>query len=235
MTILPTRLRMTPVGRCKLRRMIRSWDRFFIQSLFHFWSDTLGGLGALAAFFTFIIRWQVGNAQAHSVQLDSLSLTITSLIYAGLVWVGCAAVIAAVKAYRHETKNGGWHNNRRVFAEPICVGVSVFPEHDSQKVAAITFDEAEPNSFVQYQITIEPPADDRASYYLEHVPGGMDGINSSLMQLQPGGGFAPVKPRVKNGGVRLTGRQAFLRVKLDPGTVPITARVYMTSFEIGAA
>ena len=86
-------------------------------------------------------------------------------------------------------------------------------------------------------ITLEPPVEGRASFYLEGAPGQMDGVLGAIMVKQPNGGFGPAKTRSDRGGsgVRLKRNSAYLRVKLWPETVPVTARIFMTSFEIGAA
>lgn len=219
---------MKPVNSVRLRRMARAWPPLFAGSLFQFWKDSLGGLGAIAAFFTFAINWKIGNSRAHSLQLDSLSVAISSLVYAGLVWVVAAVVIAAYKAFKQETKNGTWHISERIYAEPVLVAVCVWTEHDADKAAQIIFEDAEPNSLVNHSIVLDPPVEGRASAYLEPSPGMLN----FLGQIRSAATGQPVKHVCNHAKVRLNGRTAYLRVKLDPGTVPVTARVYMRSFDI---
>ena len=219
---------MKRVKSVRLRRMARGWPTFFAGSLFQFWKDSLGGLGAIAAFFAFAINWKIGNSRTHSLQLDSLSVAISSLVYAGLVWILAAAVIAAYKAIKQETTNATWHINERIYAEPVLVAVCVWTEHDTEKAAQIIFEDAEPNSLVNHSIVLDPPVEGRASAYLEPSPGMLD----FLGQIRSAATRQPIKHVCSHAKVRLNGRTAYLRVKLDPGTVPVTARVYMRSFDI---
>ena len=53
-----------------------------------------------------------------------------------------------------------------------------------------------------------------------------------LGQIRSAATRQPIKHVCSHAKVRLNGRTAYLRVKLDPGTVPVTARVYMRSFDI---
>lgn len=230
---LLSRLKPSIVTRCKMRRMIRAWPDLFIASLFKFWSDALGGAGAIVAFLTFAFLWRVGTTRSRSMQLDTLAIAINAFIVAGFLWIALAALIALYKAYLKETANGGWHGRRRVFAEPICVGVAVFTEHDNDKWARISFDDAEPNSFIQFRIDLEPEVVGRASCCLEPAPGMLKNLFGSIMRRGPNGAGVPVRPLGNTGGVRLSGRYAYLNVDLLPATVEVTARVYMTSFQIG--
>ena len=153
------------------------------------------------------------------------AIAIEAFGLALLGWAALSLISAPFIVVHNERKLGAWAGARRVYFEPIFVGVATFTNGDGDKVAKIKFNDAEPNSFVSYSIVLDPPVNERASFYLDHKPGLSEQIFASINPGQGGkcGG---------RGSVRLDGLFAYLSVKLDPETVPVDARVYMHSFEI---
>ncbi len=147
----------------------------------------------------------------------------------GYVMIGWAIIslfLAPFKIVDKDRRAGGWLEDRYVYHEPLLVDVSVWTTSDHDKGKGIIFRDVEPNSRISYVVELDPPVHGRASSYLEHYCGELDNVFGSLYS---GNQKAKIGGR---GTLELVGKEAVLRVKLDPKTVSVTARTYVTDFWI---
>ena len=211
----------------KARRCIRAIPRVWVSRFFEPIFNTNQILMFAASCIGLSIILSNGPTEAERDALASQWTIATEAFGLALLgWAALSLISAPFIVIRNERKLGAWAGVRRVYFEPTFVGVATFTNDDGDKVARIKFNDAEPNSLVSYSIVLDPPVNQRASFYLDHKPGFSDQIFASI---NPGQG---VKIN-GHGSVRLDGLFAYLSVKLDPETVPVDARVYMHSFEIG--
>lgn len=189
-------------------------------------------LALALAVLTTALLISVGGRSEMLEQANDWGAGVLAFIYVALGWAIYSLVTAPFLVIKEDRKRGSWHGTKRIYHEPLLVGVSVWTDQDADKVALVQFDDAEPNSLTSYVIELDPPVVARASSYLEPSPGLLDGLHSSI-KIGGTGPNAGQSPKVGGrGSIRLNGVNAYLRVKLDPDTVPVTARVYMTGFDV---
>lgn len=156
----------------------------------------------------------------------------------GIVLVGWA-VFSLLRApfivVRQDREKGAWHGQKRIYYKPELVAVCPWSEADNGKVAQVTFEDAEPDSLVDYVIELHPPVAARASCYLEGMPGMLANVLASMHVRGPDGTWRAGGAKLPGrGSTKLVGRVAYLHITLEPGTVPVTARVYCHSFTAGS-
>lgn len=148
--------------------------------------------------------------------------------YVLVFWAVISLIRAPFKVIRNDRKKGAWHGHKRIYFMPKLVAAVPWTVKQNGMAVAVTFEDAEPYSLVDYSVELYPPVKDGASVYLEAEPGLLDGIMGSIRY----GGTDESAKADGLGRVGLIGLKAYLRVTLDKGTVPVVARVYMHSFEI---
>jgi hypothetical protein len=214
----------------KARRCARKWPKeawaFFLAPVFN--SGQILTFAAASIGLALIL--QTASPGERDVQASQWAVSVQAFAYAVTGWAIISMICAPFVTIKKDKSKGSWMGRRRIYHEPVLVGVSVFTDQDGDKVATVKFDDAEPNSLVSYVIELDPPVSERASCYLEGAPGQMEGILGSILSAKTG---LPGKVGGQ-GSTRIAGMVAYLRVKLDAGTIPVTTRVYMTGFEVGS-
>lgn len=147
-------------------------------------------------------------------------------------WAAVSLIRAPFLVVKKDRAAAAWHERQRIYFKPELVALVPFTCEQRDQVAEIIFDDAEPNSLVSYSIELDPPVAARASSYLEQAPGQLDQIHSAIMFVNRATGQVSESRLGGRGSVTLSGRKAYLRVKLDAETVPVVARVFMHSFEV---
>jgi len=183
--------------------------------------EVVANRGQLITFLASVIGLWLLLQTATPEQRDMLAVDwavgIQAFALALVGWSIISALRAPLVVIRNERAKGDWLDRRRIYFEPQLVGVSPFTA-DNKDCAEVVFDDAEPGSLVTYRIDIDPPYA-HASCYMERRPGEL----WAFMHRGRAGG---------RGKVRLIGRRAFLRVRLPEHAMPVTARVYMSEFEV---
>ena len=184
----------------------------------------MAAVGVLTLRFTL----QLASPDQRNMLATEWAVWLQALVVAALVWTAISILYAPLSAIRDDRERGKWIGGRGLYYEPLLVSVSIWTPGDADRCVNVVFDDAEKDAFIRYRIELDPPAAGRVSAYLERQPGELDGIFGSI--LSPSG-----KPGKAGGtgSIGMVGREAYLRVKLDPQTVPVTARLFMTDFSMG--
>ena len=212
----------------KARRIARRWPKIWLREMIEPVFNRSHSLIFIVAVIGLVLILQTATPAERDMQAFDWAISIQAFGFALLFWAIVSAIRAPLIIVREEKERGTWIGMRRLYFEPILVSVSVWTPDDVDKCVRVIFDDAEEDTLVRYKIVLDPPVPGRASAYLERQPGEMDGIFSSL--LGPSG-----KPGKAggSGSIGMLKREGYLRVRLDPDTVPVTARVYMTDFSLG--
>lgn len=218
-------------GNIKVKRWARLYIKEAAKCVVSPISDPQQWLGVGGLIIASYAAIQSGARSAVIQQVHALNDWGRAILYAVPLWIFISLIRAFFATRTAAKEKGVWHQNEFVYLNPQLVAVSIFSADDAHKAALVTVDDAEPNSMVSYSIELYPPVQARASFYLERAPGQLDGIFRSIMVINSGGGPPSPAKQGGRGSVRLSGRKAYLRVKLDPETVQVTARVYIHSFD----
>lgn len=205
------------------RRVPRAWIREMCEPVFN--------RGQLLKFFAAAIGLALYLQSATPEERDVLAFDWAISVQAFAIALGVWALVSLVRApiilIREERERGTWIGRRRLYHQPLLVSVSIWTPEDTDKAVRVVFNDAENGSLVRYKIELDPPLPGRASTYLERHPGEMDNIFSAIRF--PSGRPGKVGG---SGSVGTVKREAYLRVKTEPQTVPVTARVYVTDFSL---
>lgn len=206
------------------RLLPKAWWETFRDPVFNN-GQLLAFLAAVAALWLVL---QTASPEDRDMQALQWTVGIQAFAIAILAWAAISLIVAPFRVIREDRKHGGWIGTRRLYHEPLLVSVSVWTPADALSGKRVVFSDAERGAFIRYRIELDPPVTGRASAYLERHLGEMDGIFGMMF----GANGLPAKAG-GGGSIELLGREAVLRVKLDPQTVGVTARVYMTDFSMG--
>lgn len=212
----------------KARRIARRYPRVWLREVIEPVFNRGQFLTFLASVIGLALILHAATPTERDVQAFDWAISVQAFGLALVIWALVSAIRAPLIVIREDRERGTWIGNRRLYYQPVLVSVSVWRPEDTDKSVKVVFDDSENGALVRYRIELDPPVPDRASAFLERHPGELDGILSSL--LGPSG-----KPGKAggSGSIGTVTRVAYLRVKLDPQTVPVTARVYMTDFSLG--
>ncbi len=147
--------------------------------------------------------------------------SIQAFGWALFVWAVLSAVRAPLMVIREDRQNGSWRGHRFCYKNPRQVFTREFMGNGLTNVELITFEDAEPNSYVEFHIDLQPPVWSRVNAALSSGPSDV---------------ASPTEIKFTQRGHRINGhRQAYLLVKSLQGTTPVLCRVYCDSFTIGPA
>jgi hypothetical protein len=196
----------------------------FVEPIF----NTGQFLTFLASVVGLALWLRFATPQERDVLANQWANAIEAFAIAVFVWAFVSLVSAPFLVIRDDRKRGTWIGPRRLYFQPVLANVSVWTPDDQDKCVPVSFDDSECGALVRYKVELDPAVPGRASAYLERYPGEMDGVLNSIM----GPSGVPAKMG-GSGSIGTVKRDAYLRVRLDPGTVPVTARVYVTDFTLG--
>lgn len=186
---------------------------------------------AIVAVIGLYLVMQTASLEERQTMADGWLLFVQAVGIACVIWAIVSALRAPFVTVGKDREKGAWHGNSRIYLRPELVAVVPWTAADADKTIAVEFEDAETDALVYYSIELDPPVLFRASCYMESAPGMLDPTFSAI-------GFAGRPDSLGtakadgSGAVRLKGHRAFLRVKLEPETVPVVARVFMRSFEL---
>jgi hypothetical protein len=214
------------IAEIKARRIIRRMPK-------EFWAEFTGPLFnrgqlitlSLAVMATFIVL-RSGDDKAMANEVAGWQVAIEAFSYVALAWAVLSLILAPFRIVKKDREKGGWNGNDYIYFKPDLVDVSVWTPNEADKGKTIVFRDVEPGSLVAYKVELYPPVQIRASIFMERYCGELDNILGSI--ITPGG--AARLPG--HGLIGIVGNKAVLRVKLDPKTVEVTARTYVTQFTV---